>query len=76
MKKRILALLLTLFMLASLFPAAALAEAPAEGTQAPAEDAEVPEEIPEEAPAEEPEVQTCNVDIYIQPGLEAGTTPD
>ncbi len=84
MKKRILALLLALFMLATLFPAA-LAEGPAEAAESPAEEpaeaADVPEEAPaeEEAPepeeesADEPAAETCKVDIYIQPGLEAGT---
>ena len=84
MKKRILAFLLTLFMLAALFPAAALAEGPAEAAESPAEEpaeaADVPEEAPaeEEAPepeeesADEPAAETCKVDIYIDPSLDAG----
>ena len=53
MKKRILAFLLTLFMLAALFPAAALAEGPAEAAESPAEEPAEAADVPEEAPAEE-----------------------
>ena len=82
MKKRIFSLLLTLLMLASLFPSGAFAADDADGsgeqqlvtTELPAEAGLPTEAAPEAARTPvEPQATTCRVDIYLDPGLQAGT---